>query len=266
MYDFRLGVDVDDFHLPVKDAIRTAAELKFQAVELAAVSGELAPNNLSDSGRRHLARLVRGFGLDLASLVADIPQTRFTDPHTVSRRVDQTCLIIELARDLGVPLVTASVGPLTHPDTGEPSAPAVEALARIGELADACGVIFAIRPSSETGDRILRVLAGLRCPAIRVGFDPAAMAMAGTNPLRQIEQVAEHIRLFHVRDATAGLADRPGRETRLGEGELDVIGLMAVADAAHYDGPYILRRTDSASPLQDIRDAKARIERELRDL
>ena len=40
-----------------------------------------------------------------------------------------------------------------------------------------------------------------------------------------------------------------------------MIGLLAVLDAADVSGPYILRRTDSTSPLEDLADARETLAR-----
>jgi sugar phosphate isomerase/epimerase len=257
-----IGVDVDDLHLPIKDAFRKAAELKFHVVELPAVMGEAAPRNLSSSGRRHLARYVEGLGLGVAALAADMPALRLTDSSTVDERVARTCEIIDLAKDLKVRIVTASVGALTHPETGEPSPLAAEALHRIGEYADARGAVYAIRPSHDAGDRVVRVLDELRCPSIQIGLDPAAMVMSGVNPFDAVERLADRVALLHARDATAGLTDRPGRETRYGEGEVDFVGILAMLEAAEYRGAFIVRRCDIVHPIPDLqaaRDALARV-------
>ena len=258
-----IGVDADDFRLSIKDGLRRAAELEFGAVEFATVDGEVAPNNLSASGRRHLARYVQGLGLQLSALVADMPGITLTDPRRADERVARTCRIIELAREIGAPVVTASVGALTHPETKAASPLAVEALSKIGECADTCGVTFAIRPSYDTADRVANVLDALRCPSLRVGLDPAAMVMAGASPIAAFDKIADHVRLFHARDATAGFPDRPGRETRLGAGEVDLATLLALLDAAEYSGPYILRRVDSVTPAQDLAEARGALQREL---
>lgn len=247
-----IGVDVDDLHLPVKDAIREAAELKFQVVELPAVTGETSPRSLSSSGRRHLARYVEGLGLSIAALTADMPALRLTDSSSVDERVTRTCEIIDLAKDLKVRTVTASVGALTHPDTAGPSHPAAEALRRIGEYADARGVVYAIRPTHDAGDRIVRVLDELRCPSIQIGLDPAAMVMSGVNPFDVVQRIADRVALLHARDATAGFTDRPGRETRLGQGEVDFVGVLSMLEAAEYRGSFIVRRCDSPSPIPDL--------------
>lgn len=256
-----IGIDIDDFRLGPKEALNKAAELAFREIELSTASGELSPPNLSTSGRRHLARLVDGLGLRMAALVADVPGLRLTDPRTVDERVERTCQVLELAADLKVPTVTASVGALTHPDTGEPSPGAIQALARIGEFADSRGVRYALRPSHDSGERIVRVLEALRCPSIGICLDPAAMVMAGANPVASIEQYVGQVILMHARDGTSGLAEHSGRETPLGEGDVDLPGLLAVLEVAEYRGPYVLRRTDSRNPAADLAAAREHLKR-----
>ena len=87
-------------------------------------------------------------------------------------------------------------------------------------------------------------------------MDPAEFAMSGTNPLAGIERYIEQIKLMHARDATIGRPDCNGRETPFGEGEVDMMGLLAILSAAEYAGPYILRRTDSVNPAADIDRAR----------
>lgn len=251
-----IGVDVGDFRLPTKDALRQASTLSFRAIEMPTVSGDVAPKNLSSSGRRHLSRLIGGLGMELAALRSDMPGLRLTDPGTVDERIARTCEVIDLAKELGVGTVTASTGALTHPDSGDPSPHAMDALRRIGEFAEVRGVTYAMRPSRDGGDRILRVLDELACPAISICLDPAELAMGGANPLAGIERYITQISLMHARDATTGHAECHGHETPLGEGEVDMLGLLAVMSAAEYAGPFILRRADSQNPVADIEHAR----------
>ena len=126
--------------------------------------------------------------------------------------------------------------------------------------ADTRGVVYAIRPSYDSGERLAAVLDALRCPSIQVCLDPAASVMTGANPLAYIERFVEQVALLHARDATAGLGDRAGHETRLGEGEVDLVDVLATLDAAAYPGPYILRRTDSHTPVADLQRARATLQ------
>jgi len=253
-----VGVDIDDLHVDVKDAVRAACELQFQAIEVGAVAGDLAPRALSPSGRRHFRRFVENFGLRLGALTADMPNLRLTDQKTIEQRVEQTCEILTLARDLGVTVVSAGVGALTHPETGQPSPIAIDGLRRIGEFADRRGVRFALRPGHDAGDRIIRVLDALACPSIGVCLDPAAMVMSGANPLASIERYIAQLALVHARDATAGLAVRgddevrAGHETSLGTGDVDLSGLFQAMREGDYHEPIILRRKESLNPRTDL--------------
>ncbi len=259
-----IGVDVEDFRLPVKEAIRRAAELAFAAIEVPTAEGDTAPRCLSSSGRRHLARYVADHGLKLASLTADVPGLRLTDPRTVSERIERTCEVIDLARELGTPIVTAAVGALTHPESGEPSPLSTAALQRIGEHADSRGVVYAIRPSYDDRERLRRVLDALRCPSIRIGLDPAAMIMSGVSPSHCLELFADRVAIVHARDATAGLSDRPGHETRFGDGEVDHAGVIELLTAAEFVGPFIARRLESATPGSDLQFAHDRLRKLIR--
>lgn len=256
-----IGVDVDDLRLPVKDGLRRAAELEFQVVELPTAQGDTAPRNLTSSGRRHLSRYVQGLGLKLAALTADIPGLRLTDPRCVDERVERTREAIDLARELHVPIVTAAVGALTDLETGLPSELATSALRRIGEYADSRGVVYAIRPSQDRRDGVVRVLQALGCPRIKLAVDPAAMVMNGTDPVALLETLGDQLSLVHARDATVGLTDRPGRETPFGDGEVDLVGLFKLLRAAEFSGPIVARRFDTPVPPAEWVATRNRVRR-----
>jgi sugar phosphate isomerase/epimerase len=256
---YTLGGNIDDFQVPAKEGFQRAAELGLSGVEFGAAVGDLSPENLSRSGRKHVTRLVEGLGLRLTSLVADMPGLRLTDPKSIQERIDRTCRIVEMSLELGIRTVSAAAGSLTHPETGEPSELALDALSRIGEFADSRGVVYAVRCTHDGPERIGRVLSELGCPALGLCLDPAALVMGGLNPAALAESLHERIRLVHARDATAGGANRPGHETRFGEGEVDWVGILDVLGEAGYRGAYVLRRTDSQSPLSDLETARDRI-------
>jgi len=247
-----VGVDLNDLHRSVKISLHVAADMGFRVAEISAASGELTPEQLSASGRRHLSRLTEGLGISLAALVADMPGLRLTDPKTVDERISRTLAILDLSRDLRVPAVTASIGALTHPDSGEPSPLAVQSLQRIGEVADHRNAMFAIRPTGDSPDRILRVLEAVGCPALKLCLDPASLMMSGVNPMALVERCADGIVLIHARDATAGFPERPGHETVFGEGDVDWKSLAEVLKSMDFRHPVVLRRTDSSTPARDL--------------
>ncbi len=247
-----IGVHVDDFGLSVKEGLRKAADLAFGQFEISAVSGDLAPTNLSQSGRRHFLRLAHGLGLNLTALVGDMPGMRLTDLHTVDERVSRSCQLLELATDLNVGIVAARIGQLTHPESGEPSETALQALSQIGEVAESRGLVYALRPVGVEPERLEEILDKLGCPGLAITVDPAAMVMRGQNPMTLLERLGQHVSLVHMRDGTAGTLDQQGVETVLGQGDVDLDGLLAVIDVLDYRGAYILRRSDSATPTEDV--------------
>ncbi len=261
MNETNVGLDIQDLLLGAKDGLRAASELGFHVVEISAADKELDPAQLSTSGRRHLLRYTDGLGLRMDAIAADLPGLTLTDPQTVDERVERTRRIIELASEVHVGVVTASAGALTHPETGEPSPAAVEALMQLGACADACGVVYALRPTCDDAQRVDGVLQAVGCPAVRLGIDPAAMVMSGANPMAMIQRLPEQIALTYARDATAGVPGRPGVETRWGEGEVDFVGLLAMLSAIDFGGPCILRRMDSTNPAGDLRDALQGLQR-----
>jgi sugar phosphate isomerase/epimerase len=188
----------------------------------------------------------------MAALTAEIAGTRLTDPCTVTERVERTCEIIDLARELGAPIVTAAAGALTRPESGEPSEACLAGLRGIGERADARGVLYAVRPSHDKPDRFRGLLDALRCSSLRIGLDPAAIIMSGVSPVAYLERLVDQVVLIHARDATAGLDDRPGCETVFGKGEVDFVAIVASLCGADYRGPYIARRHDSQRPVDDL--------------
>lgn len=260
-----LGIHTSDLHLVPKDALRQAVTLHAQAVEIESAFGQLTAKSLSSSGRRHLARLVDGLGLVFASLSADPPHMRLTDPATSQERIDLTCDALEMAADMRVPIVTTAVGALTHPDTGEPSPTALDALTQLGEFADSRGVRLAIRPGYDSAERIADVLRAVACPALSICIDPAAMVMAGQNPIALLERCSQEVILVHARDGNTGRIGNPGIETRLGEGEVNLIGVFRTLREMEYRGHYILRRLDSQTPMEDLTHARQVVESHLKD-
>lgn len=266
MADARIGIDIGDLKAPAKRALSLASELRFRNVELPAGVGDLTPEQLSDSGRRHLRRYLEGLGLSASALTGDMPGLSFAASSSMDERIARTIRVLDLARDLGVACVTSAGGAVADAKSGEPLAGAVEALRSIGEAADVRGVRFALRPTHDGGEGVTRVLERVACPSLSVCLDPGAMVMRGQNPLERIEHFAEKISLFHARDAAAGSVDpgsgevHLGHEAAIGEGDVDFVGLLATLSAADYGGALILRRTQSVSPAEDLSYSRDRLQ------
>ena len=225
---------------------------------MGAAAGEISPSQLSESGRRHLARMCRNLGLSVAALSAE--SLGLADPRTVDECVARTLPVLELAADLRVPVVVADVGPITDRDTEEPSSIAVDALRALADHAGRVGTRLALQTGPDSPEGLGGVLNAVDCPWLGVCVDPAMLVRYGHSPSAAIERLAEALLLSHLGDATSGGRGRTGLETQLGQGQLDLPAFLADLSAAGYHGPLILRRRDCRRPRDELAAAKRLLE------
>lgn len=249
-----LGVGVHDFGMGTKTALSRAAGMGFNAVELGTAAGDTSPDQLSQSGRGHLQRLVSGLGMELSAFDAATPGGGFADPKHVDERIARTKATLDLARDVSVPIVIVALGAMVDGSGREST---MDALREVGDHADRIGRTLAVHTHGHSPESLESLLRAVECPAIRVCMDPAALLMMGHDPIEGIRLLADRVCLSHARDATLGGSDRAGHETPLGEGHVDLPAYLAALDGAGYGGPQIIRRTGAEHPLEDIRRALA---------
>ena len=101
------------------------------------------------------------------------------------------------------------------PEPGDPDRkPFLDTLAKVGELAKEKGVTVAFETGQETADLLRRTLDDLKCPNLKVNFDPANMLLYDKgDPIRAVEILGPDIRSVHVKDA-----NRPTVPGDLGRG------------------------------------------------
>jgi sugar phosphate isomerase/epimerase len=190
-------------------------------------------------------------------MTADLPHLRWTDASGVDERVARTRRVLDFAAELGVRVVTTSIGAVTHPETGEPSPPALEILRQLCEHADKRGRMLSLRPTYDAGERLHRVFRALNCANLKVTLDPAVLVMTGARPEATVEAFANDLALVYGRDGTAGGREKPGEETRVGAGDVDFPELLAAMEDAGYRGVLMMRRVHSRTPLVDLEAGKA---------
>lgn len=255
MSSARIGVVLDSFRQPVKEALASAARLRLPDVEMPAVGGEVDPEELSHTGRRHLRHYVSSLGLQLSALGASLGASGGQD---LERRLDKTRRTVEMAAELGVRVVTTRLGRLDADTVA--SGELIEAVEILANVTDRTGTLVALETESCDPQAIAELLKRVDCPTIGTCYDPASLLIDGFDPIAGLEPVADRILIARVRDAVAGTAQRPGRETALGEGQIDLAGYLAGLDQAGYRGGPFLRRTQARDPMAELADARRRLE------
>src|SRR5207249_945795 len=159
---------------------REAARLGAKGVVLDA-TGDLAPDRLSETGRRELRHVLRAIELDLIAL--HLPTRRaFDTEEQLDDRLARAARAFALAYDLGSHLVLARVGGV--PPEAETSRREVftRALRELGRRADHRGVRLAVETGAEPGEVLRGVLDALDDPGLAASIDPAALLLQGHDP------------------------------------------------------------------------------------
>ena len=134
--------------------------------------------------------------------------------------------------------------------------PFLDTLAKAGDLATAAGVTLAFETGQETADLLRRTLDDLRCPNLKVNFDPANMLLYDMgDPLRAVEILGPDIRSVHAKDARRPKVKATwGEEVPLGQGEVDVREWVRTLWRVGYRGPLCVEREvgDQEQRVADI--------------
>ncbi len=242
-----IGIRVSDLRMDTKRGLRFASDNHFSAVEVAADNQETTPERLSGTGRTHLARLVRGQGMNLASISLDSLGGGISDRAQVDRIITQVDSSLKLAADMAVPVLSHDVGELFGLEQSQHDC-AREALAELSARADRVGTIYAVRSRACDPDTVDQLVRMVGSSSVKISLDPGSLLMAGFNPLDAITTYGDKVVLAYVRDATRGTPDRAGQEIDLGGGQLDLSAYLAVLSACGPVGPKILRREYASNP------------------
>ena len=144
------------------------------------------------------------------------------------------------------------------PEPGDPDRkPFLDTLAKVSDLAKAKGITVAFETGQETADLLRRTLDELKCPNLKVNFDPANMLLYDKgDPIRAVEILGPDIRSVHVKDANrADDARRTGaRRCRWARARSTSAGSSRRSKKVGYRGPLCIEREvgDQEQRVADI--------------
>lgn len=106
---FPIGVIIDSFRTDIPTAVKKAAKVGAQGIQVYATSGEMSPEELVGSKRADFRKLVEDNGLVISALCGDLGGG-FGNKEENPWRVEKSKRIIELAKELGTDIVTTHIG------------------------------------------------------------------------------------------------------------------------------------------------------------
>lgn len=274
MANFQIGVIVDSFRLGLREGIKKAKEVGAAGIQVYAVSGEMAPENLTAAQRKEVLDLIHSNGLVVSALCGDLGGHGFARQADNAWKIQKSKEIVDLALDLDTKIITTHIGVIPESESHPRWAVMQAACEAIGAYADQAGAAFAIETGPEKAVTLKRFLNSLSCRGVKVNLDPANFVMVtGDDPVQAVYTLKDYIVHTHAKDGIMIKKDDPERiynffaeggiedlnlrdyfeETPLGAGQVNFDGyLKALADIG-YHGFLTIEREVGNQPEADIR-------------
>ena len=245
MSRIKIGIRLDCLGLPLREALPTAARLGVAGVQLQSEQ-ELAPDELSQTGRRHLLHSLQTQRLELVAVGAS-NRRGFDVMDRLESRIDFVCRVVRQAGELRAPFVVVPVGAIPGESESPQALAFTDALKQVAEEGDRVGVRIAIETGPDPLPKVAQFLAQMSHYPLAINYDPANLIARGHDAYAGLPSLSDRLVGVHVKDLLRTSTTVSGFvETPLGEGELILDRLHRELAGVHYRGYWTIER-DSAS-------------------
>lgn len=273
MYRFPIGVIIDSFRLPPKEAVLKAAELPgVKGIQVYSTRGEMAPENLNAAARKGFLDLVKSNGLVISALCGDLGGGGFVHPEKNPLRIEKSKRILDLAKDLETDVVTTHIGVVPNDTNHDRYKILQEACRELAEYADSIDAHFAVETGPETALTLKGFLDTLDSKGVSVNLDPANLVMVtGDDPVKAVYTLKDYIVHTHAKDgrrlfekdpevvygmAKSEIVTGPSfEEVPLGEGDVMWDDYLAALNDIGFEGFLTIEREVGDNPAKDIAKA-----------
>lgn len=281
MYQFPIGVMVNSFRLPFRQAVEKAVEVGAKGIQMYTVSGEMAPENLTPQKRREVLDIIQSNGLAVSALCGDFGQG-FGNREKNPELIERSKRVLDLAKDLAANVVTTHIGVVPEDKNVDRYKIMQEACFTLSRYADQNHAHFAIETGPERAEVLKAFLDSLGSRGVAVNLDPANLVMVtGDDPVKAVYTLKDYIVHTHAKDGIK-LADKNPeiiyglieeeiqageafREVPLGAGGVDFPKYLAALDDIGYKGYLTIEREVGDNPAADIRTAVEFLEKILKE-
>lgn len=251
MNSIRIGLCAASLSLKLRQALTFIQKTGAAGIELDA-AGELAPRQLSETGRRQLRHLLASHNLDLAALACPL-RFGLDTLENQEARIDHVRQAMTLAADLGPRRLILAAGKIAADEQDPGRVRLTEGLTALGQHGDRIGVMLALESGVDGPDLQEKLLAAIDSGSLAVNYDPAGLLMNGQDPFAAARLFGRRIVHVRARDARTVLSGRTAQEVPLGQGDLDWLQLLGTLEEIAYRGWLVIQRTGSTDPLGEAR-------------
>ncbi|MBE6702397.1 MAG: sugar phosphate isomerase/epimerase [Ruminococcaceae bacterium] len=274
MYPFPIGAIVESFKQDTYEAVRTAAKMGIQGLQLYCTKGGHSPENFAAAQRRELLDFVKSNGLCFSALCGDLGRG-FGNPELNPELIEKSKRIIDLAKDLETDIVTTHIGVVPE-DPNHPRYQIMqEACYSLAQYADSIGAHFAVETGPETAATLKKFLDSLGSRGVAVNLDPANLCMVtGDDPVQAVYTLKDYIVHTHAKDGNLLVKGNPEyiykavhpvpeeckgiryfEEVPLGTGSVPFPAYLKALEEIGYRGYLTIEREVGSDPVGDIRIA-----------
>ena len=272
MYRFPIGVILESFRMERSAAIRQAAALGAQGIQMYATYGANAPESLTAADRRALLDEVKSNGLVFSALCGDLGRG-FGNKELNPELIEKSKRILDLAKDLETDVVTTHIGVVPDDPTHDRYKIMQEACYELSRYADSLGAHFAIETGPETAVILKGFLDSLGSRGVAVNLDPANLRMVtGDDPVKAVYTLRDYIVHTHAKDGRQLQVIKPEQfyggtlpeelkgvplfeEVPLGTGQVDFPNYLKALEEIGFKGFLTIEREVGDNPAADIQTA-----------
>ena len=270
MYQFPIGAIVESFRMETHEAIKTAAKMGLNGLQMYCTKGIHAPENFSKEDRRELLKFTKDLGLRFSAICGDLGRG-FGNPELNPELIEKSKRILDLALDFETDVVTTHIGVVPE-DKNHPRYQIMQqACYELASYADSINAHFAIETGPETSKVLKEFLDSLGSTGVAVNLDPANLVMVvGDDPVAAVHNLKDYIVHTHAKDGVMlkkvnpeyiyGVTPKPDdikgikcfKEVPLGEGGVDFKAYLNALDEIGYRGFLTIEREVGDNPAADI--------------
>lgn len=272
MSRFPIGVIIDSFRTDIPTAVKKAAAVGAQGIQVYATRGEMSPECMNAAKISEFKKLVADNGLVISALCGDLGGGGFCFADRNPEKIEKSKRIIDLAKELDTNVVTTHIGVVPEDKNHDRYKVMQEACFELSRYADSIGAHFAIETGPETSAILKEFLDSLGSTGVGVNLDPANLVMVtGDDPVKAVHNLQKYIVHTHAKDGKQiffkdpeivyGLkkdvivTDDSFIEVPLGEGSVIWADYLNALEEIGYKGFLTIEREVGDDPEKDIRKA-----------
>ena len=272
MYNFPIGVIIDSFRCDLKEAVKKAAAVGANGIQVYASRGEMDPDNMTTAKRKEFLDVVKSNGLVISALCGDLGGGGFSIPENNPWKIEKSKKIIEMAKELETDVVTTHIGVVPEDVNHDRYKIMQEACFQLAEFADSINAHFAVETGPETSANLKKFLDSLGSKGVGVNLDPANLVMVtGDDPVQAVYNLKDYIVHTHAKDGKQLfylepeivygvkkdiiVEDDSFIEVPLGEGSVDFPNYLRALEDIGFKGFLTIEREVGDDPAKDIGNA-----------